>query len=439
MKSVSLNKKVKAAWCFLLPLSLLISLPFSEAENGVYRPMPMGNLRRFMVKVDNSTAVKTQGDSKEKSKLYEGVDFTQTDISAPWLDDYIRWHHKVRSDPTEIENQKFLVVEKGRGGLESNLKHIPYYLWLASKHKRILLLSNWEVSSSHMCGIQDFLHPNLIDWTLPSSEFLDSAVDIVSDSENHFYNTFIENGFMNRNKDEKILLVRGTQLSYILGPDRVLIDSNLDRKIFKSIFKSLFRLAEPIQQIVDDTKKDNGLVDNDYIGLHVRLPEVYGQLYRTYFNGPFLEDPRAYDTIEGKLAEVGENALRKTKHFLKDTDIPIYVAGDTVESMNLWTQQNDNIVYFEDGYIFAHNNEGECTRFYPELVDLWILSDAKCISFGNEDYGALATMMSGFECWSTYERNAMIVSMGPQSPFFYRPKIPGHVATPQDNSLLKTS
>eukprot|EP00547_Thalassionema_nitzschioides_P005832 CAMPEP_0194210798 /NCGR_PEP_ID=MMETSP0156-20130528/9115_1 /TAXON_ID=33649 /ORGANISM="Thalassionema nitzschioides, Strain L26-B" /LENGTH=494 /DNA_ID=CAMNT_0038938193 /DNA_START=70 /DNA_END=1554 /DNA_ORIENTATION=+ len=457
----------------VLPLLLISSsLTISNAEKGVYHPMLRGDLSRFIInattRVDYSDRIDKPLPQMQKKKnipvvnpLYADMNFSEQDVT-PWLRDYIRWHHHVRTSPEQMETAKFMVVEQSQlatrgGGIESHLKHLPYYLWLAAKHGRVLLLSNDYLNNNNsggdnnnmMCGIQEYLRPNLIDWTLPKEEeeyfSLESSsaavVEIMSDTEHHFYNTLIENFAMNRHARDKIVLVRGSQLSYQIGLDRVWMDSQMNSKIFYYIFQSLFQLADPVQQYLDDTKKHLGLdtTSKEYIGLHVRLPGVYGELYNSYKKGPFLEDPHAYDTIEAKMVEVGTKALARTKQFVnnddkeEDDDIPVYVAGDTVESMDLWTmkQEEHPILYNPDAFLFAHNNNDndnghgddgdDCTRFYPELVDLWILSEAKCIGFGNDDVGALATMMNGFGCWTLYERNAVISSMGPQSPFMYLP------------------
>lgn len=381
----------------------------------------MGNLRSFQA---------------EFLESFKAVDFTADDLS-PWLRYYIQWHQKVRSNLDGLENQRFLIVEKGRGDLENNLKNIPYFLWLAARHRRILLLSDWDIS---ICGLQDYLIPNQINWTLPSQDLLESVIDLNDVSNEDYYNRVIQDRDMLENKEVKVLRVRGSQLTYLKGLDRVFQDSDQDTKIFKYIFSSVFRLSEPVEKLLNLTMRRFDLVNKDYIALDLRFTDPYTKTYRASNLLSKGIDDLVNTELEEEMLQRGKIAINATKSFFGQDKVPFYVAGDTVKTMTLLQEKiEDDLFFFQDEekvYVDStHEDESTCTQFYPELVDLWILSGAKCIGFGIGDFGPLATMMSGFECWAMHQRNSLISTMGPESPFFHLPHIPGHSSLRSINSI----
>lgn len=194
---------------------------------------------------------------------YENVPFNSTDLPA-WLSTYIEWHQLVRSDPEVFRNTKVLLIDEGAGGLGDRLKHIPYFLWLASKHERVLLI-HWY----NQCGIDEFFQPNLLNWTA-TPDILSEVVHLNKRGDNKdYFQHFIDSKDMEEHKSLRVLGAFGNHQSLVKGFPLVLGASNGNKKVFKYIFKSVFRLAKPVQELLGKTKKEIGLGD-DYIGVHLR-------------------------------------------------------------------------------------------------------------------------------------------------------------------------
>jgi len=348
----------------------------------------------------------------EATTLNEGVerlDFNMEDMPA-WFSEYVRWHSSIRSDPALFAQEKCLIVDRGTGGLADRLKHIPYFIWLAARHHRVLLIDDWGLT----CHINEFFQPSLIDWTAPP-ELRKSAVSLngpKSDPNEYFFHLVGDEDF-EKNKSARILITYGNHQSLIAGLNKVYQESDQNRKIFKYIFHSVLRLSTPVQQMLDGTKRDLGLVDKDYLGFHLRMryPETSKVL-----NAHGQEDVFGFQNITPDMTKemlrVGENALQCVKSSSGQPQITVYGAADTVHALEVLKQNHNEVVYLPSDGERVHTGhnppQGKCSTFYPALIDLWILSGAKCIAFGHGGYGSLATMMSDFECWSIHQYNNML-------------------------------
>jgi hypothetical protein len=94
------------------------------------------------------------------------------DLLPQWIQDYVRWHHEMRSrfpGPELLHNPSApgLILRTCLGprcgGLHDRLGKLPWDLYLANKTGRVLLL-HW----CHPAPLQLFLQPNEIDWSISS-------------------------------------------------------------------------------------------------------------------------------------------------------------------------------------------------------------------------------------------------------------------------------
>merc|ERR1740124_1844792 len=348
----------------------------------------------------------TKGTNLRKSNNSANNDdvFTLDNVSFPRLKNYILWHNEVltfmSTNPTGKYYHepvfKFMVVKKERGGLADRLKFLPYFLWMAIRNDRILLLDGWEDTD---CPLQEYLQPNLINWAIPDNmppEILNSAIKL--------------------NKD------------------------NQDRRIFQQIFRSMFRLSDPVQQMLHNTRKELGLLNRDYIGVHLRLR--YPRLLQKNDNeNRDFSDLAGFNEftpeLEEELMQLSNHALNCTKaSFFQKNRIsrkspPIYVASDTVRALELLKQEHpeDEILFLSDDNSTERLHSGNmdakyvkvssCSAYYPAIIDLWMLAGARCIGFGTGGYGALATMMSDFDCWVLHQENSHLSTK--DLPHFHDP------------------
>lgn len=328
--------------------------------------------------------------------------FNNTTAYPKWLSSYIKWHKNARTNP----DAQYLIVDEGIGGLGDRLKHIPYYMWLASKHSRVLLI-HWRAD----CHIDEFFQTNVVNWTTPS-QLLGQAVHLnkIADKVDYFKH-LIDHSDMEAHKSEKVLQVFGNHLSLVKGMSQVVQESDNDRRVFRYIFQSLFRLADPVQKLLEETKNEIGLGDN-YIGVHLRAryPGISKILSAAGKRVDATGITNVTMEVKQEILKLSNHAISCTRKAARDNGAQVYFASDTMLAMELQQKQDKRVVYLktnQERIHFSHGNS-QCNQYYPAIVDLWLLSEAQCVGFGVGGFGALATMMSNFDCWIFHQSNSVL-------------------------------
>ena len=349
-----------------------------------------------------------------------------------WLDNYIRWHNAVRSNPESFEKAKVLIVDDGStgrigGGLGDRLKSLPYYLWLASKHERVLLIQ-WFTK----CGIEEFFQPNLFDWRAPPSLYASSVhLNILKDRNDamHDYLThLIGDADMEAHKSDRVLRVFGNNPSFFKGLPMVVASSYRNRQIFRLIFHALFRLTDPVQRLLESTVQQIGLGE-DYLGVHLRAryPGSSKVLMQTVRNVDLQGIKDVSGVVQQELDRMGSRAVECTRTAARRSGGQVYFASDTLLAMEIQHRKDGNVVYMKTNEERVHfqTHQESCEKYYPAIVDLWLLAQAKCIGFGVGGYGALASIMSGLECLIVHQKqgaeldqdfNGMLIGPDGRSP-----------------------
>jgi hypothetical protein len=324
-----------------------------------------------------------------------------------WLISYLEWHNTVRSDPAVFAQAHVLIVDAGVGGLGDRLKHLPYYMLL-----RVLLI-HWNRD----CGIEEFFQPNVIDWRTPP-HLLDSAIRLNEENDSqdkhNYIHHLVDDKQLEANKSNRVLQVSGNIQSLEKGLPQVPQASNNDRRVFKHIFQSLFKLSDPVQELLLSTKKEIGL-GNDYVGVHLRAryPGVSKVLDTAGERVDSYGITNVTLQVKQEILKLSSHAIQCTRAAAGDKDAQVYFASDTVLAMKLQHEQDDRVVHLKTDQERVHtgvsSSKGpQCSQYYPAFVDLWLLSQAKCIGFGVGGYGALATMMSDLECWTIHQQHGFL-------------------------------
>ena len=349
-----------------------------------------------------------------------------TDLLPTWLEDYIAWHRMIRSNDTLFQATNILLVDQGVGGLGDRLKSLPYFLWLAAKNRRLLMI-HWNTH----CQIHEFLQPNTIDWrvnitTQDATDILAKAIPLgrISDHSSYFIN-LPDDAQLQLHAKDRVVQVFGNHVTLTRGLAMVIQASNRDRHVLAHIYAHLFRLADPVQALLDKTKIDTGLTeDREYIGVHLRA-RYPGASQVIYSAGGDQVDAEGIKNvtkeIKDELMKLSEHAIHCTKmayrgsitdKYSHDDQPHVYFASDTLLAMEMQHEAHPNVVYMvtpkERAHFAAGGREPTCSEYYPALVDLWMLSQARCIGLGVGGFSMLATMMNGFQCYTFHQFNQMI-------------------------------
>ena len=329
-----------------------------------------------------------------------------------WLSEYIEWHKKIRSDENLFQSSNILLVDQGTGGLGDRLKSLPYFLWLAAKHDRLLMIY-WNTQ----CTIQEFLQPNTIDWSINVTKYRDDILlkavrlNRVGDN-NDYFRHLVDDAEMEQHKSERVLQMFGNHQTLTKGLAMVVRASNNDKRIFEYAFANLFRLANQVQELLEKTMKEIGLDDQEYIGVHLRAryPSISPVFTAGGENIDGVGIKNATKEVKDELMKLSGHAIQCTRMAHGGSNQFVYFASDTLLVMEMQHQSDKKVVYLPSTQERSHFSHGEtsCSAYYPALIDLWILSQAQCIGAGVGGYSMLATMMNGFKCYTFHQFNSML-------------------------------
>ena len=316
--------------------------------------------------------------------------------------DYFDWHRDQTSkiNSCNVKDYKFLVLrcseeDKQCGGVADRLKSIPFFIASAKQSKRIFLI-RWQRPTK----LEEFLLPNEIHWSFPD----------------WMYN-FLENGERNLRTanmivwalehDPNRVFVEGfTQDTYGGSAIYHRMDSELDDRktfntttnekpsvgwpdyqiIFRDLFYTLFRPSPPVERHIRDHMALANLVPGRFSTSH----------YRAFYAVEHEKQVRS----ESELTEKTRNVLNCASE-LQPGD-PIYFASDSQVAVRFARSmpQNRSIFTLEHNQEALHLDKkeqwtsGKVSDFYPTFVDLLIMAEAKCASYGMGGYGAFANMLS---------------------------------------------
>ena len=322
---------------------------------------------------------------------------------------------------------------------------MPYYIWLAHKTGRKLLIKHTKPYP-----FEKFLVPpeGGLDWRLPD-EFLDEEWEV-----------YQNRSFLEYKRDRRIFLheqihkPEHNDTRFIFSNANLVktwgvFESNTNMRIedvWPSIFRRMFQPAKELGEIIDSIAKENGLIPGEYGGAHIRarypLPKGSdGNIQmkkESQHPGVNMED----NVTRAFVQKMGDNAARCVVKAMPETK-HIYFASDTSEVLDYllndspaWARNRDNrgnttdavatnhtklphIVVRPDYKVHSQHLEvrnivgsevaAAPKDFYQIFVDLWILSHTKCISQGVGGFAHFASMLSGnhLKCRTRHRDNQL--------------------------------
>lgn len=350
-----------------------------------------------------------------------------------WLESFLQTqptstHADTLSDP----NAKFIVMtcyrfeqtqEEKCGGITDRMTLLPYYLWLAKKTGRKLLIKYFKPSP-----LENYLVPpqDGFDWRLPDGYFENELEAYANRTFQEFrdmrrmvWHEHIEKEpwnssrvvFVNNNLAFPPILKRFTKLTGMVREE-----------VWPGIFRRLFEPSPAVAKIVTSIVKQHGLVPGQYAGAHVRAKHPKGQgdikLGKKRADkgggGLNMKDERTKQIIQNITDNSVNCAVKimpetKTVYFASDTNEPVdhlmtdsawaphFARGSNTTSL---LSRKPSIITRPDGtkeptHFDKEGGHHQVEDMYPTIVDLWILSHAKCIAQGVGGFGAFASLLTG--------------------------------------------
>jgi hypothetical protein len=274
---------------------------------------------------------------------------------------------------------------------------------------------------SNPCAIEEFLLPSLsgVDWTVPTN--LDTSDDIWYNYDDHGNMQLVDNVSYRR---YPLIHIRHTPWTFDTGMRllaKALNVSSWSDPIFAHIYKLLLIPSPPVQQSLDDTMRFLGLTSHQYDAVHLRAryPGASNafQPKKALFTRGVDADGFQW-TLQAKsevlrFATRAIDCVRKASN--NNVSLPIYFASDANEAVKLVAQEKENVVGMVTSYERLHLNRNDKIglirktpppAFYPAFVDMWILSQARCLVVGAGGYGILASIIGGTQCIFYHQKNS---------------------------------
>ena len=381
-------------------------------------------------------------------------------INVIWIRKYLYWHNENRqkflessifyfqnisgdnSTETLLESRKlpksmivYMDPNTSQGGLTDRFKGLGHFLWMAYKESRVLFLKWYDAPLQ----LEDFLVPNLFNWTLPSHPNLKTPEKLRG---------LFGSGNSDDRENQQVRLV-----SFVSPVGNYL-------KPFNLIFDTYFIPSRWVQDGINDAYKDLNLIpgQQQYDAVHLRIGH------------PAFRNKKRYDAKSERLDKYGENdsglivkainaatrAISCTKYLIEQQQqqhqVPLYFFSDSIELIqavinNNTTTNNATILASALGnrdQILAYQRLQNATNYYPgrivgrssvpiahlerrqqnttttksssnneahknTFVDLYIASKARCLSLGIGRYAYMAGKISSLSpnnCWIRHAAEA---------------------------------
>ena len=321
-------------------------------------------------------------------------DWRESTVLPVWLKDYFAWHTKVRqgleNGSLHVDDYRFLVLrcikkDGACSGAADRFKSLPSALVFANETRRILLIK-WDKPAP----LETFLVPphNGIDWRV--SAWLDEKLGIDDLGATSMRNRMDDMRTWTRQTIcVKTLLGRGFEESQRPGH---LSNSG----IFREMWASLFLPSPEVQQRIADQMKVLGLTPNKYVSTHVRSRYVSNK------------DGLEVNALRCASALSPGSPMFFTSDSLNTTEAAIHYAKNNGVRL-LTPNRTDEPIHLDRGRDFLKNsndwNNHDLERFYDIFVDLYLLANSKCVSFGSGGYGRLGALLSFNSSCIAYHRN----------------------------------
>lgn len=320
-----------------------------------------------------------------------------------WLKEYVEWHNIQRRDHMNDPETKFLTMAclEGKlcGGISDRLRPLPFFLVLAKKMNRVLLIK-WQKGFD----LEEYLLPpnGGIDWRLPESMDLATVEDLLSEDVD-WLQVEVKDAKFNRKKN---VIVGHVGDHYDRIKKQYFNTADNPEGTFAFMWKILFKPVPKLQIAIDKTMKDLKLQPRKYVSAH----------YRT-------SDHELNMVIEGSVRKLDktidpdhdiENTIACAHKISPDKSYPIYFTSSNAANVkyavtdNALTKKNKNVkvvgnvdairLHSEKPFRGSAFEDHDPSELYPAFIDLYLMSNGACVAFGKLGFGRLGAKMAGEKC-----------------------------------------
>ena len=354
-----------------------------------------------------------------------------------WFQDYVQWNRNATSNR---ETTKYLVVPctggEECGGLSDRLRLLPFLLFTA-KHTSRVICFYW--TDPH--PLETFLEPTElgIDWRCPAefSESLSLKMREIKWNYGRCDNQCIQKVLADYQKSEdKFILTKFVKIFDSINALNYLVQRHSYVKempdlrqggsgwmypdMIGDIFRVIFKPVIPLAQNINSTMTRLGLVENEFVSVHVRAryPVPKLKALRSFDRREEFKGLEFEGDVKKYLLTVMENAIKCGN--LLAPHLPMYfisdhhnatqyvISNDFIgkdgESFRPLGPASGVIPLHTDAVFLEEVKEIDAEKFYPIFEDLLIMGGSRCVSFGMGSFGSFGAGLSGNRCKSNHRR-----------------------------------
>jgi hypothetical protein len=324
-----------------------------------------------------------------------------------WLQDYMEWHQEQRRLLAEdnwndsVNNShsfKFLISrclhsDISCSGTSDRLQSLPAKIRLAAKLNRILLIL-WERPAK----LEEFLVPPCggLDWRVPDwlKVHLQPLLQNESFNLQSTEDDYLQHLAMSKDRVIHTSWNMGRTLGATWYNEKLESTEPTFEQVYHQLWAAVFQPSPPVQQIIDETLDQLNLVPNNYHALHIR--SLY--LSNETGNPGLVENATncalySYNDSNSTALYIATDSNTATRHALQyahsKTRSLVVARPSTKEPLHLDRGR--------DGFLAGTPREPDLldpAAYYETFVDLYILSQARCITFGRGLFGRWANLIS---------------------------------------------
>ena len=340
-----------------------------------------------------------------------------------WIKDYAAWHQDCRSQlasnatASSWKNYRYLVIrclhqDRICGGLADRLRALPFFLQVAAMSQRILLI-HWE----RPAPLQLFLEPTTaINWTIPSP-WMEQEMRSLWKSEAQLTTVSSLEQVLQDSANQTILDVNiraYSQAQAFYDQHKVALDDPSMAQVFSAVWKLCFAQPTPPIQTAVQEFFDTIAPPQRYTAAHVRLlyshrPTLTEMQDRVHNAIHCARQQQAFPVF---VAADATPARQMSIAYGQETGVPVVAWSPGSDARHLdrgsdfLAQQANNTRRQEE----SHSEQSEdIAAYYSIFIDLYLLANARCVSFDRGGFGKLATLISGTRCvWKHYVRTCSL-------------------------------
>lgn len=372
--------------------------------------------------------------SQQIDEYFENLSGNYNSSDTQWIQEYLHWHAEARQAfpdqklLDDLEAPRLLIAyldpAKQGGGLTDRMKGLGHLVRLAFENQQVLLLKWYDAP----VPLEAFLEPHLLNFTLPAHPNTTTPEKL-----KEAYGTDAAN--------QKVTLTKfNNQLGNYLHPYGVL-------------WHALFEPAAPIRKAIDSSRATLGLQPGLYDAVHCRIghPAYFDK--KSYdskadkvqgYNFKGTHRVRAMTTaIRGiqcsqwlaqqqqqqqQLSPPSHLLLAKGNTTNTNGSVPIYFYADSadlvrtvlvptsldakgadqealVEQLTLLRNESRIVgrLDAEVAHLQSRQNNTSYEAYASTFVDLYLASQARCVSMGVGRFAYMAAKISGTSCWTRHQ------------------------------------